>query len=128
MIKRFYLNHIDLLPFLAVPFVCVALLVAILFGLPYSLDLYPFGPQSVETIKVERLYVDVSGKSSSYMIGSDKGVFEMDNSFILGIYNIDELYSQLEVGKTYEVKVKGGKLLNILFQSYPHITEVVAVK
>jgi hypothetical protein len=104
----------------------IALLIGIFFGLPYSLDLYPFGPQSTETIKIERLYIDVSGESSDYMIGTDKGVFEMDNSFILGIYNIDELYAKLEVGKTYEAKVKGKKLLNFLFQAYPHITEVVA--
>jgi hypothetical protein len=127
MIKRFFRNYIEfLLPIFAVPVGAIALLIGIFFGLPYSLDLYPFGPQSTETIKIERLYIDVSGKSSNYMIGTDKGVFEMDNSFILGIYNIDELYAKLEVGKAYEAKVKGKKLLNFLFQTYPHITEVVA--
>ena len=127
MIKRFFRNYIEfLLLIFVVPVGAIALLIGIFFGLPYSLDLYPFGPQSTETIKIERLYIDVSGKSSDYMIGTDKGVFEMDNSFILGIYNIDELYAKLEVGKTYEAKVKGKKLLNFLFQAYPHITEVVA--
>jgi hypothetical protein len=127
MIKRFFRNYIEfLLLIFVVPVGAIALLIGIFFGLPYSLDLYPFGPQSTETIKIERLYIDVSGESSDYMIGTDKGVFEMDNSFILGIYNIDELYAKLEVGKTYEAKVKGKKLLNFLFQAYPHITEVVA--
>lgn len=132
MIKRFYRNYIefnsDLLPLLAVPVVCVVLLVGIFFGLPYSLGLYPFGPESVQTITVERLYVDAHNKSSSYMVASDKGIFEMDNSFILGIFNIDELYGQLEAGKTYEVTVKGQKLLNFIFQTYPHITTVKEVK
>ena len=130
MIKRFYRDYIeynsDLLQTLAVLGVCLVLLVGIFFGLPYGLGLYPFGPQSTDTITIERLYIDASGKSSNYMIGTDKGVFEMDNSWILGIYNIDELYAKLEVGKTYEAKVKGKKLLNFLFQTYPHITEVVA--
>ena len=118
----------DLLCIFAVPVVCVVLLIGFFFGLPYGLGLYPFGPRSVQTITVERLYVDAQGKSSSYMVASDKGIFEMDNSFILGIFNVDELYGQLEAGKTYEVTVKGGKLLNVLFQAYPHITTVQEVK
>ncbi len=127
-IHNFIDDNSDLLPLLAVPVVCVVLLVGIFFGLPYSLGLYPFGPESVQTITVDRLYVDVSGKSSNYMISSDKGIFEMDNSLILGIFNIDELYGQLEAGKTYEVTVKGQKLLNFIFQTYPHITTVKEVK
>ena len=127
-IHNFIDDNSDLLPLLAVPVVCVVLLGTIFFGLPYSLGLYPFGPESVQTITVERLYVDVSGKSSSYMVASDKGIFEMDNSLILGIFNIDELYGQLEAGKTYEVTVKGQKLLNFIFQTYPHITTVKEVK
>jgi hypothetical protein len=132
MIKRFYQDYIkynlDLLPLIAAPFAIVALVVGIVLGIPYAFNIYPFGPQSTETITIERLYVDVTGKTSNYMIGSNKGVFEMDNSMILGIYNIDELYSNLEVGQTYEVKTKGEKVLNFLIQSYPHITEAVAVK
>lgn len=127
-IHNFIKFNTDLLPILAVPVVCVVLLVGIFFGLPYSLGLYPFGPESTQTITVERLYVDISGKSSNYMISSDKGIFEMDNSLILQIFNIDELYGQLEAGKSYEVTVKGGKLLNFLFQTYPHITTVKEVK
>lgn len=127
-IRNFIKFNSDLLPILAVPVACVVLLVSIFFGLPYGLGLYPFGPQSVQTITVDRLYVDAHDKSSSYMVASDKGIFEMDNSFILGIFNVDELYGQLEAGKTYEVTVKGGKLLNFIFQAYPHITTVKEVK
>lgn len=127
-IRNFIKFNTDLLPILAVPVVCVVLLVSIFFGLPYSLGLYPFGPESTQTITVNRLYVDVSGKSSNYMISSDKGIFEMDNSLILQIFNIDELYGQLEAGKTYEVTAKGQKLLNFIFQTYPHIITVKEVK
>lgn len=127
-IRNFIKFNTDLLPIFAVPVACVALLVGIFFGLPYGLGLYPFGPQSIQTITVDRLYVDAHGKSSSYMVASDKGIFEMDNSLVLGIFNIDELYGQLEAGKTYEVTVKGGKLLNIFFQCYPHITTVKEIK
>ncbi len=127
-IRNFIKFNSDLLSLLAVPVACVALLIGIFFGLPYGLGLYPFGPESTQTILVERLYVDAQGKSSNYMVASDKGIFEMDNSWILQIFNIDELYGKLEAGKTYEVTVKGGKLLNFLFQAYPHITTVKEVK
>lgn len=127
-IRNFIKFNSDILWTLAVPVVCLALLIGIFFGVPYSLGLYPFGPESTQTITVDRLYVDAHGKSSSYMVASDKGIFEMDNSIILGIYNIDELYGKLEAGKSYEVTVKGGKLLNFLFQAYPCIMTVQEVK
>lgn len=92
----------------------------------------PFGPERMETVTVTRLYVDVSGSkettSSHYMVATDKGVFEVNNSIILGIWNADEIYSQLESGKTYNVKLKGNKLVNFLFQRYPYIIEVNVVQ
>lgn len=129
-IKRHFtiwpLNLDDIL-WIYLPFVFVALfagLLAFVIVADPLFGLYPFGPQKTETVTVERLYVDAHGKFSSYMVGTDKGVFEMDNSLILGIYNIDELYAKLQDGKTYEVTLKGNKLTTWYCNEYPHITTV----
>ncbi|MEW6304397.1 MAG: hypothetical protein AB1705_13045 [Verrucomicrobiota bacterium] len=103
----------------------------LLSGLSYPLlGLFPFGPTATHTVKIQRAYVDVSGSKNStqshYIIGTDKGVFEVDNSIINGIANADEIYAGLQPGKTYRVKVRGNKVVNFFFQSYPHIVEVKA--
>lgn len=85
---------------------------------------YPFGPEKELTATVNRLYVDTHNKESHYMVGTDKGVFECDNSFWLGIWNTDELYSDLVAGKTYRLTVKGNRSVNLFFQKYPGIIKV----
>ena len=87
-----------------------------------------FGPTRLETIKVNRLYVDGGKESSHYMVGTDKGVFEIDNGWFLGVANADELYSTLEVGKTYQVTTEGNKFVNWLYQEYPYITKVNTIE
>lgn len=83
-----------------------------------------FGPEKTEQITVQRLFVD-NNKSSHYMVSTDKGVFEIDNFlYPRTIFNADELYGRLEVGKTYQVVVKGNKMLNLFFQQYPYIVEI----
>lgn len=108
------------------------LLVVGLCAIEPMLGVYPFGERKQQTVTVNRLYVDVSGSkestSSHYMVGTDQGIFEVDNSIWLGIWNADEIYSKLEVGKTYQIETKGRKLLNFLFQSYPGITRVDAAQ
>lgn len=90
----------------------------------YSLGVGGFGPEDTRQVTVQRLYVD-GGSSSHYMVGTDKGVYELDNIlFPVQLFNCDELYSKLEVGKTYNVKVKGNKVTNWLVQQYPYIIEI----
>lgn len=92
------------------------------------LGMFPFGPEKTVTAKVERLYVDYSGgknsSSSHYMVGTDQGVFECDNSLWLWIWDADERYSSMKQGETYRLRVKGKKVLNMLFQEYPGIVSV----
>jgi hypothetical protein len=90
--------------------------------------LFPFGPQSEVTAKVSRLYVDYSGEESSYMVGTDRGVFEVDNSLWLRLWDADKRYSEIKEGGTYRFRVKGREMLNILFQSYPGIVAVEQVE
>ena len=90
----------------------------------YSNGVNGFGPEDIKQITVQRLYVD-GGKASHYMVGTDKGVYEISNHLIpIQLFNCDELYSKLEVGKTYTVKVKGNKVTNWYMQQYPYIIEV----
>ena len=90
----------------------------------YSYGVNGFGPEHVNQVTINRLYVD-GGKASHYMVGTDKGVYEISNHLIpIQLFNCDELYSKLEVGKTYTVKVKGNKVTNWFMQQYPYIIEV----
>lgn len=128
-IKNFFVGNDFLYIWLPVSFfLLVGAFVVFMFFSSLIFQTYPFGPESQEIVKVERMYVDVSGERSNYMVATDKGIFEMDNSVWLQIFNIDELYGRLEAGKTYEVTVKGRKLLNFFFQRYPHITTMKEIK
>ena len=90
----------------------------------YSNGVAGFGPEYVNQVTINRLYVD-GGKASHYMVGTDKGVYEIRNFlYPVQIFNCDELYSKLEVGKTYLVKIKGNKVTNWFMQQYPYIIEV----
>jgi len=101
-----------------------ASIIGSMFLLWYSLGVRGFGPEYVNTVTVQRLYVD-GGSSSHYIVGTDKGVYEIDNIlFPIQLFNCDELYSKLEVGKTYKVKVKGNKVTNWFVQQYPYIIEI----
>ena len=90
----------------------------------YAYGVNGFGPEKEQVVTVERLFVD-GGKHSHYMVGTDKGVFEVSNfKFPVQIFNSDEIYSSLKVGETYTIKAKGNKILNWYFQEYPYIIEV----
>jgi len=106
----------------------VIIIVLILLFIKPILGIFPFGPVSETAVTVQRLYVDYSGsgdsRASHYMVGTDKGVFEIDNSLWNWIWNADELYAKLVAGETYRVKTKGNKVVNFFFQKYPYIIEV----
>jgi hypothetical protein len=130
------INHIkfwaeDYIAILA-PIVLIVLILGGIVGLRYGLGLFPFGPEQEVHAKIQRLYVDVSGDTQStkshYMVGTDKGVFEVSNSLWLWIWDADKQYSQLQADKEFKLKVKGNELINILFQEYPRITSVTPIQ
>lgn len=87
-----------------------------------------FGPIRNETVKVTNLYVDRSSDSSHYMVGTDKGVFEVDNGFLLGLWNADEIYNKFQKDHTYNITTKGNRVLFLGFmQEYPYIIGVQEV-
>lgn len=84
-----------------------------------------FGPKNTEIITITRCYVDISGSGkksqSHYMVGTDKGTFEVNNGLMLGVWNADDIYSKLREGKRYEITTKGNRVVNIFMQEYPYI-------
>ena len=110
------------------PLIFIVVLLAGFLGLRLGLGLFPFGPEQEVHAKIQRLYVDVSGDTQStkshYMVGTDKGVFEVSNSLWLWIWDADKRYSQLQVDNKYQLRVKGKELVNFLFQEYPKILSV----
>ena len=103
------------------PLIFVVAVMVIITSIDYMLGTDGFGPERDEQITVQRLYVD----KHNYMVGTDKGVYEVQNFlFPVTIFNSDELYSKLEVGKTYSVTLKGNKVLNPFMQEYPYIISI----
>lgn len=87
------------------------------------------GPRgSVSQATVTRLWVDNLGeRGSAYMVATDKGVFEVDNGILLGMWNADEVYGSLKPGKTYDFATKGRKVQNLFMQEYPRIVRAVEI-
>jgi hypothetical protein len=69
---------------------------------------------------------DKQKTKTHYMVSTDQGVFEVDNGKGL-IWNADELYGKLNVGRRYNLTVKGNKVLDAKYQYYPYIVEVTPV-
>ena len=105
----------------------VLLTVLLVVGLPIAYvasGCGSFGPTKVHDVTVTRLYVDAGGDYSAYMVGTDKGVFEVDNGVFLGLWNADELYAVLKEGRRYRITTKGNKVLGFWLQQYPYITKI----
>lgn len=91
-----------------------------------------WGPEVVHECTVTRLYVDYSGsgdeKKSHYMVGTTDGVFEVDNGYLLKVWNADELYAKLQQGYKYRITTKGVKRVNWAMQEYPYVIAVEPIK
>jgi hypothetical protein len=109
--------------------VLVVLLVALCgWGFSY-LGVGGWGPTRVQDVTVTKCWVDYSKDSdgvmqSHYMVGTDQGVFEVANGWLLGMCNADVVYGKLEVGKRYTIKTKGNQHVNFAMQYYPYIVKV----
>jgi hypothetical protein len=114
------------------PFALILVILMGIVGIRSGLGLFPFGPEQEIVAKINRLYVDYSGAkdstSSHYMVGTDKGVFEVSNSLWLWSWDADKRYSQLQTEKEFKLIVKGNELINIIFQDYPRIISVTPIQ
>ncbi len=103
---------------------CILAIVYLLFFVPIYHGQGWFGKKSNVDCTVQRLYVDMSGRSSHYMVGTDKGVYEVGNGFLIGIWNADEIYADIKEGRSYHFTTRGNKALGMFYQYYPFIVKV----
>jgi hypothetical protein len=103
----------------------VVIFVAIVI-LPVSCSIFlgvgGFGPkEGHENVTIKSKHLD--SQENSYMLVTDKGVFEVGNGFLLGMWNADEVYGEIEVGSIYNLETKGNKVLSWYVQAYPYVVE-----
>ena len=83
-------------------------------------------PSKDVTVTVTDKVVKNDGNSSTYLIFTDKGVYEDSDSMLNGKWNSSDIYNQLKKGKTYRLHVRG--IRNHFLSWYPNILSVYAVK
>jgi hypothetical protein len=108
--------------------IIVAIFVAIIAA-PIYFGTGGFGPINTHVVTVKNKHVDYrrTGDSSSshYMVHTDNGTFEVNNGFLLGVWNADEIYGSMETGQRYTITTKGNRVVGILMQEYPYIIKAV---
>lgn len=95
-----------------------------LFVLDISQGVGVWGPENHWEVTVTNTYVDHSKDESHYMVATDTGVFEVQNSLAMAVSNADELFGQIQKGKRYRLTTRGNKVVNYARQEYPYITAV----
>jgi hypothetical protein len=112
--------------------VLICLVISVVGGCNMFLGVGAFGPTRQWEVTVQRAYVDYSGsgdnKESHYMVATDKGMFEVDNGWMLGVWNADELYGKMVPGKKYHITTEGNKVVGMFYQEYPYITAVREIR
>jgi hypothetical protein len=99
----------------------LALLIIVPVCAKFGIGAGGFGPRNQVTAVVVSKHVDSGKESSSYMVSTDKGTFEVDNGLLLWTFNADEIYGSIQVGHKYRFTTEGKKTVNFLFQIYPYI-------
>jgi len=83
-------------------------------------------PTKDVTATVTDKLVKNDNNSSTYLIFTDKGVFEDSDSMVNGKWNSSDMYSQIKKGQTYTFHVRG--IRNHVLSWYPNILTVKPVK
>lgn len=99
----------------------VAVLSAGVYGAYEALN-----PTKDVTATVTDKVVKNDGNSSTYLIFTDKGVFENSDSLVNGKWDSSDVYSEIKKGKTYVFHVRG--IRNHFLSWYPNILSVHVVK
>lgn len=108
---------------------CITLILVILFCfsgqiMNWGYGVHGYGPvKTVQAAKILNKHVDASGRDSHYMVTTDQGTFEVQNGWLLGVWDADQIFGQLELGKTYALHTKGNQETGWLYQEYPYILE-----
>ena len=78
-------------------------------------------------------HVDVShdsdnGSNTHYMVATSNGTYEVQNGFVLGVWNADEIFGSMREGHTYVITTKGNRMVGMFMQKYPYIIAAVEKK
>ena len=92
--------------FTMVEFLVVAVIAIILISIPISCVASKSNQEDVN-ITVKEKIVKNTSKSSKYLIFTNGEVFENTDDIVFLKYNSSDIQSQLEVGKSYNVRVAG---------------------
>lgn len=75
------------------------------------------------SVKIKRLERITTNQGGKYLVFTDKGVFENTDTLLFWKFNSSDIYGQLEVGKTYTLRVVGWRWQ--AWSIYPNIIEVL---
>ena len=101
--------------------VCILLFVALLL-FEISID---YHDPHWETITVKEKTIGI-GKTPSYLIYSSYNVYEVQDLMLAGFFISSDVYSLIEPGETYHVKVMGRRIP--FLSAYKNIVAVQPVK
>lgn len=104
----------------------ITIVIAGVVGCYAGYGLGGFGPTQKMLVTVSDKHIDQKNDTSRYIVSTDQGVFQCDNSMVLGICNADEIYGNLTTGNTYSITTKGREAVNSFMREYPYI--VLATK
>jgi hypothetical protein len=74
------------------------------------------------TVTVQEKWIKNYSKNSTYLISTEKGVYEISDLMFIGKFNSSDLYARLQVGKTYEITSTGYR--NHFFSMYKNINSI----
>jgi len=83
------------------------------------------GPVRQYSVLVVEKHIDAQKDSSSYMVTTDVGVFEVDNGPLVDVWNADVIYGNILVGNRYCLTAKGNTVTTWYMQQYPYIQKAV---
>lgn len=110
-----------------------AVIFAVLFGgcaaWNASMGVHHFGPTNTyKHCLVTSKHIDHGKESSHYMVSTTEGTFEVDNGYLLGVWNADEIYGKIVEKKTYTIVAKGNKQVGMFYQEYPYLLSATEEK
>ena len=60
------------------------------------------------------------------MVDENKNTYKITDLFFKFKFNSTDIYNELEIGKTYKVKISGFRIK--IFSEYPNINKIIEVK
>lgn len=80
-----------------------------------------------ETIIVKDKWVKYHGNDAKYLVSSEDGqVFEISDSIVRWRFDSSNLYADIDVGNSYDIKIQGWRFS--LLSDYKNILEVEVVR